>query len=516
MNRKDIRGFTLIELLVVIAIIAILAAILFPVFAKAREKAFQTSCISNQRQLTLGVLVYAQDNDQTLPLPNNWVSATGLTVSANIFKCPSSSNQPSISTPDYGWNAYAFDVNAQGNYIGLGLGEITKPETVEATSDLVGPTGSTFSRFNNPFPNSYTCTSLAASSAAYRHSGGVIVSYLDGHVRYYGASSTPGTSTSGISAAYNAVAGAGPYNLGVGANRWYIDFSTYANGVNSAASAAQFAATDICTVFQCNTPPSGYSSSPGFAYGTTGANRMPGSFSNNAWVVPAGSLGIQCASGPACGAMSPPIEMQFTYTPNSANTDFNIAGPANMSYGHQIEICPGGNEDTQIQGSVSDPSDPSLTTPFIRFGQIYGYSIASTVTGHTEPAGFKLLASQWQGQQVSPTGLASVSQFNVYWMLGGGYNAAGLNNLGQNPDGIGVPFQSAADNAAYPNGWLTSSTTVDFMGEYPMKATVTGTGMTPSTVTYSGYGPTNANINDTMYVNVEGDSLSINTLFVSF
>ena len=57
------RGFTLIELLVVIAIIAILAAILFPVFAQARAKARAVSCLSNVKQLTLGMTMYAQDND---------------------------------------------------------------------------------------------------------------------------------------------------------------------------------------------------------------------------------------------------------------------------------------------------------------------------------------------------------------------------------------------------------------------------------------------------------------------
>ena len=57
-------GFTLIELLVVIAIIAILAAILFPVFAKAREKARQASCLSNVKQIALGALMYGQDNDE--------------------------------------------------------------------------------------------------------------------------------------------------------------------------------------------------------------------------------------------------------------------------------------------------------------------------------------------------------------------------------------------------------------------------------------------------------------------
>ena len=65
--RRTNSGFTLIELLVVIAIIAILAAILFPVFAQAREKARGISCLSNTKQLGLGILMYAQDYDERFP-----------------------------------------------------------------------------------------------------------------------------------------------------------------------------------------------------------------------------------------------------------------------------------------------------------------------------------------------------------------------------------------------------------------------------------------------------------------
>jgi len=67
MHSKRRAGFTLIELLVVIAIIAILAAILFPVFAKARAKAQQTSCLSNLKELGTACLMYAQDYENQLP-----------------------------------------------------------------------------------------------------------------------------------------------------------------------------------------------------------------------------------------------------------------------------------------------------------------------------------------------------------------------------------------------------------------------------------------------------------------
>jgi prepilin-type N-terminal cleavage/methylation domain-containing protein len=113
-NRK---GFTLIELLVVIAIIAILAAILFPVFAKAREKARQATCQSNLNQIGLGFVQYIQDYDEHFPMGD---STNGLTWAAEVypyekstgvFHCPDDPNtQNATSFPD----SYGFNTNLSG------------------------------------------------------------------------------------------------------------------------------------------------------------------------------------------------------------------------------------------------------------------------------------------------------------------------------------------------------------------------------------------------------------------
>jgi prepilin-type N-terminal cleavage/methylation domain-containing protein/prepilin-type processing-associated H-X9-DG protein len=118
---KRRTGFTLIELLVVIAIIAILAAILFPVFAQARAKARATTCVSNVKQLCLGMLMYAQDYDETFPqwkwdqcfvdgtvTPNNAVSVWWNAIfpyvkTAQLYRCPDDIYTFTTRSGHWGW-----------------------------------------------------------------------------------------------------------------------------------------------------------------------------------------------------------------------------------------------------------------------------------------------------------------------------------------------------------------------------------------------------------------------------
>jgi len=120
------KGFTLIELLVVIAIIAILAAILFPVFAKVREKARQITCVSNEKQMVLGVIQYIQDNDEKYPLLQYAPPGEGeIDWYAEVMPYIKNGSQDVVSNVDYNygqggiWNCPDFPQDKTG--IGVGL-----------------------------------------------------------------------------------------------------------------------------------------------------------------------------------------------------------------------------------------------------------------------------------------------------------------------------------------------------------------------------------------------------------
>lgn len=124
-RRRTRTGFTLIELLVVIAIIAILAAILFPVFAQARESARRSGCQSNMKQVTTAILMYAQDYDEILPYQQDgdlcdygksshsvWINGTMPYVkNKQVWWCPSTDKWPplpnDVSDSNYWYNGHA-------------------------------------------------------------------------------------------------------------------------------------------------------------------------------------------------------------------------------------------------------------------------------------------------------------------------------------------------------------------------------------------------------------------------
>lgn len=154
------KGFTLIELLVVIAIIAILAAILFPVFAQARDKARQMACLSNTKQIALAIYQYAQDYDEVLPVYGANAQGRGrwqfqllpYTKNVQIYNCPNvptnrwvAPTGSALGTSDrggYGWNlALGADASGTGGNVaiapGYALASIAKP----AETIIVGDTG---------------------------------------------------------------------------------------------------------------------------------------------------------------------------------------------------------------------------------------------------------------------------------------------------------------------------------------------------------------------------------------
>ena len=186
------RGFTLIELLVVIAIIAILAAILFPVFAKAREKARQSSCLSNLKQLGLGVLSYAQDYDERLPMaiagtpPAIWAFPELIEPylkNTQIWQCPSKKDAVVLTNLGKANLGYSVDVGTgmpSGSYRLFGapaagtfsctLGAIDQPAQTAMMCDAVGTVPATLLPLSlNEDP---------------RHNDGLNYVFADGHAKW--------------------------------------------------------------------------------------------------------------------------------------------------------------------------------------------------------------------------------------------------------------------------------------------------------------------------------------------
>lgn len=171
------KGFTLIELLVVIAIIAILAAILFPVFARARENARRASCQSQNKQIALGFKQYIQDYDELYPIAKN--SATGLAhvnndnwpselapymKSTQIFSCPSDANASDSNKSSYAYNNNLNVANESS---------MNNSAVIVLMSEVAANGGNTTQTLN------------AAGGASTRHLDGANFAFVDGHVKWY-------------------------------------------------------------------------------------------------------------------------------------------------------------------------------------------------------------------------------------------------------------------------------------------------------------------------------------------
>jgi len=222
---KTRAGFTLIELLVVIAIIAILAAILFPVFAKAREKARQTTCLSNEKQIGLGFIQYMSDNDGYLPNTCGDVCQdaggniyTGVWMyeghkgnattagafdpakgsiypyikSAAVFLCPDDAFNRNVVFGGVTYSGDSYAINGcldQGgitdpthNHFAAGKSEVVfdspsaimlicEEDASGQTAPTAGSTDDAYQLFNG-------------NLISYRHSGGSNIEFLDGHAKW--------------------------------------------------------------------------------------------------------------------------------------------------------------------------------------------------------------------------------------------------------------------------------------------------------------------------------------------
>lgn len=190
MNRSAYKGISLLGIIGAFFALLIVAAILFPLFAKARVHVYDDSCINHVRQLEIGILTYAQDHDEAFPLPADWVSASGLSADPKLFNCPQSRQQGTLEHPEYGMNAFLYDTDLKtGTIYGIAIEALANPSIIEAIADINGPTSNDRHLINgkptNPFPNTYTINGFAAgSNGGLRHPDeqGLCVAYADGHV----------------------------------------------------------------------------------------------------------------------------------------------------------------------------------------------------------------------------------------------------------------------------------------------------------------------------------------------
>jgi len=204
-----VKGFTLIELLVVIAIIAVLAAILFPVFAKAREKARENTCLNNQRQIAIAIRIFADEVDR-LPDANTWKADCGIS-DVKIFNCPDTKRNGYVYNAGLSNHADNFKnpavvmLTADGAHVptdDIGWAEgLTAwySAGVGVTTDSADKVQEWSLRF---MP---TCTAEIDKTAVdicfsgndidYRHSGKAVMSFLDGHVA--ASNSMPASVTAG-------------------------------------------------------------------------------------------------------------------------------------------------------------------------------------------------------------------------------------------------------------------------------------------------------------------------------